>query len=297
MDRAKIGLIISMLIFGSIGLFVRNIPFTSSQIALERGIVGSIFLFLASFLFAHRISWERIRPNLWLLVASGIAIGINWIFLFQSYHYTTISNATICYYFAPIFVMFLSPLILKEQLKMITILCILSAMAGMFCIVGMDNGATGTNNTLGIVYGLAAATLYASIIIINKFLKNISGVESTFMQLLISAFSLFPYVLLTDGFQISTASHLSIVLLIIVGVVHTGIGYFIYFSAIQKLKSQTIATFSYIDPISAILMSSIFLHEEMTLLQIFGGILILGSTFLNEMYGAKKEFNQLNENV
>ncbi|QWU14514.1 EamA domain-containing membrane protein RarD [Paenibacillus sophorae] len=297
MSKAKISFIISMLIFGSIGLFVRNIPFTSSQIALVRGLVGSLLLFAASFVFTQRLSWKRIRPNLWLLAASGIALGMNWIFLFQAYHYTTIANATICYYFAPIFVMFLSPLILKERLKMINVLCILSAMAGMLCIVGIGGGAAATNNILGIGYGLTAAALYAIVIMINKFLKNISGIESSFMQLLISAFSLFPYVLLNDEFQISSASGTSIGLLVIVGVVHTGIAYLIYFSALRKLSSQTIAAFSYIDPISAILMSSIFLHENMTLLQIFGGILILGAAFVNEMAGTKKELDLIKESV
>lgn len=285
MNKAKISFIISMLIFGSIGLLVRNIPFTSSQIALVRGLIGSLFLFVASFIFTHRLSWKRMRPNLWLLIASGIALGLNWIFLFQSYHYTTIANATISYYFAPIFVMFLSPLILKERLNIIKVICILSAIAGMFCIAGLGSGATGKNDPLGIGYGLTAAALYASVIMLNKFLSNISGIESSFIQLLISALSLFPYVLLIDGFQMSAASGISIGLIIIVGVVHTGIAYLIYFSALQKLSSQTVAAFSYIDPISAIVISSIFLHEEMTLLQIFGGVLILGATFVNEMHG------------
>ncbi|AIQ13399.1 DMT family transporter [Paenibacillus durus] len=288
MSKAKISFIISMLIFGSIGLFVRNIPFSSSQIALVRGLVGSLLLFAASFVFTQRLSWKRIRPNLWLLAASGIALGMNWIFLFQAYHYTTIANATICYYFAPIFVMFLSPLILKESLKLINVLCILSAMAGMLCIVGIGGGAAGTNNILGIGYGLTAAAFYAIVVMLNKFLKNISGIESSFMQLFISALSLIPYVLTNDGFQISSTSGTSIGLLVIVGVVHTGVAYLIYFSALRKLSSQYIAAFSYIDPISAILMSSIFLHEGMTLLQIFGGILILGAAFVNEMAGTKK---------
>lgn len=293
LNNAKIKLIIAMLIFGSIGLLVRNIPFASSQVALARGIIGSLFLFSASLVFAHKISWERIRPNLWLLIASGIALGINWIFLFQAYHYTSISNATISYYFAPVFVMFLSPLILKERLDIIKVVCILSAMNGLFCIVGISNSTAGTNNLLGISYGLAAAVLYASVIIINKFLNNISGIETSLVQLSISALSLFPYVWLTEGFKVSVASGISIVLLIIVGVVHTGIAYLLYFSAMQKLSSQTIAAFSYIDPISAIVMSSFFLQEKMTLLQILGGILILGATFINEMHGSKKASKQL----
>lgn len=286
MNKAKSLLVFAMLIFGSIGLVVRSIPYSSAQIALVRGVIGSIFLLVFGFILNQNLSWKRIQPNLLILIASGIAIGINWILLFQAYKYTTISMATICYYFAPVLVMFLSPFILKESLNTVKILCILFAMAGMFCVVGMDNSTVGTKDLMGIIFGLSAAVLYATVIILNKFLKDISSVERTFVQLGVSALSLFPYVLLSGGIELFNASGTSILLLLVVGVLHTGIGYLIYFSSMEKLSSQTVAAFSYIDPVSAILMSSIFLHENLTLVQVLGGILILGATFINERYGA-----------
>ncbi|KMT20951.1 DMT family transporter [Clostridium cylindrosporum] len=287
MDKAKVSLIAAMTLFGSIGIFVRNINATSSEIALARGVLGSLFLFLVVILSRKKFSWEKVHKNIWLLGGSGIVLALNWILLFQAYKYTTISNATICYYFAPIIVMFLSPLILKERLNIIKVLCILAAMVGMFCIVGVGESGTGVNNILGIVYGLSAAAIYASIIILNKFLKDISGMERTLPQLLISSVLLFIYLIFSDGINFSGINNVSIVLLVILGVVHTGFAYLLYFSSVNKLSSQTIATFSYIDPISAIIMSSIFFGEAMSLSQIIGGILILGSTFVYEIYGTK----------
>ena len=295
MKRTKASLILVMILFGSIGLFVREINCTSSQIALTRGVIGSICLVLASFIIKQPLSWKRIKPNLGILIASGIAIGLNWIFLFEAYKYTTIATATICYYFAPVIVMFLSPLILKERLSGIKIACILAAMLGMICISATGEDAGGQNHFLGIAYGIGAAVLYASIMIMNKFLKGVTSLESTVPQLGFAALAILPYVLINGGFNVSQLDSQSFILLIIVGVVHTGIGYLIYFGAFQKLSGQTIAAFSYIDPISAIILSSLLLREEMTWLQIVGAILILGSTYISEFYRNKKAEVNINK--
>lgn len=287
MKKYKLGLIIAMLIWGSIGIFVRYIDFTSSQIALVRAIVGSIFLIVFSLISKEHLSKEKIKSNLLVLVACGICLGFNWIFLFQAYNYTTISTATICYYLAPIIVMFVSPVLLKEKLTPVKVLCILAAMIGMLCIVGIDKSNMGGNNIVGIIYGLSAACLYAGVVILNKFLKDISGRDSSVVQLSVAAIFLLPYVIFTEKISLTGVSSQSITLLLIVGIVHTGIAYLIYFTVIQKLESQTVAIYSYVDPISAIIMSAIILSESMSLLQILGGILILGSTFISEIYSNK----------
>lgn len=292
MKNAKVRLVAAMLIFGSLGLFVRNIDLPSSMIALARGIIGSIFLLVASYITRQKISWKAIKANLFLLIVSGAAMGINWIFLFQAYKYTTISKATLCYYFAPVLIMFLSPFILKEKLNAIKIMCIIGAMAGMFLIVGFESGTAEKNQLLGIGYGLAAAVLYTSVIITNKFIRNLSGIESAMIQLAIAAVILLPYILATEKIRFTELNFKSTLLLLAVGIIHTGISYFLYFSAIPKLKGQTIAVFSYIDPISAIVMSSIFLGEKMTVIQLMGGILILGTTFINELSVKELDVNE-----
>jgi len=283
MKHSKVYFMFAMLIFGSLGLFARSIELSSSQVALVRGIVGSLFLLAASHMMRQKLSWKAIRPNLLLLMLSGAAIGFNWIFLFQAYKYTTIPNATLSYYFAPVIVMFLSPLILKERLTKAKIICIFSAIVGMYCIVGISGGA-GNSNLRGIEYGLLAAVLYASVILMNKFLKGLSGIETTLMQLGIASIVLLPYVLMTENVQLNELDGKAWILLLTVGIIHTGLAFLLYFTAIQKLSGQTIAVFSYVDPISAIIMSTILLGEQMTFVQVLGGILILGATLLSEIY-------------
>jgi len=279
--NAKLRNITAMLIFGTIGLFVKNIELSSSEIALTRGFIGGVTLILKK-----KISFEAIKNNLYLLIFSGLAVGLNWIFLFQGYKYTSISNATLSYYFAPVFVTILAPFILKEKLTLSKFLCVLMALVGMFCIVGVD-GINGGSDLIGIVYGLLAAGFYASVILMNKFLKGIDSIEITVIQLISATITLLPYVLYVEGLGILSVSSVSIPYILILGIVHTGIAYLLYFSSLQGLKGQTIAVLSYIDPVFAIIISAIILKEQLGVLQIIGGVLILGSSFLSEFLNRK----------
>ena len=288
--KAKLKNITAMLIFGSIGLFVKSIHLSSSEIALARGVIGTIILLAAGFILKHRISGQAVRRNLWLLAASGAAIGVNWICLFEAYKYTTIATATLCYYLAPVFVVAASPVLLKEKLTAGKVFSILLSLSGMV-LVAVVSGASGQNpgNVTGIIFGISAAVMYASVILINKFLKGITAMESTTAQLGIASIVLLPYVLLTEDLSGLSAGAGSLWMLLIVGVVHTGFGYLIYFSSVSELKGQTVALFSYIDPITAILLSALLLHEEMKPLQMLGAVMILGATLFGELAGSLKK--------
>lgn len=282
--KAQFKIVTSMLVFGSIGLFVKYINLPSIGVALLRAVIGSIFLTLVGLLIKQKPSIKQIKQNLVLLILSGAAIGFNWILLFQAYKYTTISNATLSYYFAPVFVIIMSPIILKEKLTLRKTACITLSMVGLFLILNLSGmGSLGEYNHLkGIAFGLSAAVLYASVIMLNKFIKNLSGFETTLIQLSVAALVLLPTHILQGGFNLSAVSVKQWGLVFIVGIIHTGVVYFLYFSSIRELKGQSVAIISYIDPISAVVFSLIFLGEAISLPQVIGGILILGSAFFSE---------------
>lgn len=288
--KSKLKNVTAMLIFGSIGLFVKSIHLSSSEIALARGVIGTIVLLTAGILLKYKISIKALKKNLWLLAASGAAIGFNWICLFQSYKYTTISTATLCYYLAPVFVVALSPFLLKEKLTISKGVCIILSLFGMALVADVFGGhEKSPDNMLGIIFGISAAILYAGVILINKFFKEITAMESTTAQLGIASVVLLPYVLLTENVSSVTVGAEALVLLLVVGVVHTGFAYLIYFSSVSELKGQTVALFSYIDPITAIVLSTLILGEEMNPFQAAGAVLILGSTLFSEVAGAVKK--------
>lgn len=276
-------LILSMLIFGSIGPLVRNIDLSSGEIAFLRAVIGGIFLIGISIFSGQKFSYAPIKRNSPLLIFSGAALGTNWIFLFQAYEYTSIANATLSYYFAPIFVILMAPLILKEKLTPAKTACVFIAMLGLLLIVNAEKAdPVYSRSYIGVIYGLSASALYAGVILMNKLIKNLSGFETTLIQLACAALVLLPYVALKNGLAFSgaLADTKSILLIVILGIVHTGFVYFLYFTAIKDLKAQTIAVLSYIDPVSAVIIAAVFLAEPMSCRQMIGGMLILGSTFL-----------------
>ena len=281
---SKIQLTASMLIFSSIGIFVKYIPMPSSVIAFARGLIGMIFLLLVVLVSKNKLSRENIKNNLLVLALSGAAIGFNWIFLFEAYNYTTVATATLTYYLAPFFVMLASPFFLKEKLTLKQFCCLVGALVGMVFVSGIvKNGIPDADEIKGILFGLGAAMLYATVIILNKKLKEISAYEKTIMQLGTAAVVVLPYALLTEDFSSISFSALPVILLFVAGIVHTGIAYAFYFNSMKDLKAQTVAIFSYIDPAVAIILSAVVLKEKMDIYGIIGAVLILGSAFISEI--------------
>lgn len=288
--NAKIKIITAMVTFGTIGIFVRYIPLPSSIIALVRGVLATFFLLAVMACGKRWPDKAAITRNLALLLISGVLIGFNWILLFEAYNYTSVAVATLCYYLAPVFVIIASPFVLGEKLTTRKTLCVIAALGGMVLVSGviqnyMNGGNTEDLNLTGVLLGIGAGALYATIILINKKLKDISSYDTTVMQLAAASIVLVPYCLLTVDMGVLEITPVSVALLLIVGVVHTGIAYVLYFGSIKELSAQTVAIFSYIDPILAVLLSALLLKENMDMLSILGAVMILGSTFVSEMKG------------
>ena len=280
---SKIYYIISLVIFGTIGVFVKFIPLSSGEIALYRAVLASLMLLIFLIATKQKIIFKNIKSQLPLLFISGAFIGFNWIFLFEAYNYTTVSVATISYYFAPVLVTLVSPIIFKEKMTAKNIICFIFSTIGLVLITGIGDLSSGKSHLIGVAFGLGAALLYASIIIINKLIKNVQGVTRTFIQFVSAIVVLLPYVALTSGFNVSTLNTNGLIVLLIVGLVHTGVTYCMFFSSLKDLKGQQVAILSYIDPLVAVLLSVVALGEKLTLTQALGGLLVLGFALINEI--------------
>ncbi|MBR3787256.1 MAG: EamA family transporter [Firmicutes bacterium] len=275
-------LIASMAIFGTLGPFVRNISVSSGELALYRAIMATGLVGVFLLITKQKIPFDKIKKEVPLLLASGVAMGINWILLFEAYKHTTISAATLSYYFAPVIVTVVCPLLFKEKLTGKQIVCFIMSTLGIVMITGIGDMGGG-NNIIGILFGLGAAVFYATVILLNKFIKNVEGLHRTFMQFIAAVVTLIPYVMLTSGVTLGGMDSVGWINLLIVGLVHTGITYCMYFSSLKELPGQKVAILSYIDPLVAVVISVTVLGETMTLWQVIGGLLILGFTLWNEI--------------
>ena len=277
-------LISSMFLFGTIGIFVHFLPLPSAFIAMVRGFVGAAFLLLLMAAKKQRPDRIAIKKNLPVLLLSGTALGINWILLFEAYNNTSIATATLCYYFAPIIVILVSPLLLKEKLTAKKLICVLVALVGMVFVSGVLNAEfSAGKDFVGVLFGLGAACFYASVMILNNKLHDIEAYDRTVMQLGVAGIVLLPYVLLTQHVAAADFTVSVIILLAVVGIVHTGFTYALYFASMKDLPAQTVAIFSYLDPVVAILLSALFLKEPLGVFGIIGAVLVLGAAFVSEL--------------
>lgn len=283
MKKSRIMLIASMAIFGTIGVFVRNIPVSSGELALYRAVLAALLIGIYLLFTKQKIPFSKIKKELPLLLISGAAMGFNWILLFQAYKYTTISVATLSYYFAPVIVTVACPFLFHEKLTAKQILCFVMSTVGIIMITGIGDLSTGNAHFIGILFGLGAAVLYATVILINKFIQNVGGIHRTFLQFLAAIIVLIPYVLTTSGITLNEMDSIGWINLLIVGLIHTGITYCMYFTALKDIPGQKAAILSYIDPMVAVLISVTLLNEPLTLWQAAGGLLILVFTLWNEI--------------
>ncbi|MBE6559269.1 MAG: EamA/RhaT family transporter [Ruminococcaceae bacterium] len=279
--KSRLMLISSMAIFGTLAPFVRRIPVSSGALALCRAAMASVLIAVILLITKQKIPVSRMGKQLPLLIASGAAMGVNWILLFEAYKRTTVSVATLSYYFAPVLVTVLCPLLFKEKLTAKQIVCFIASTAGLVLITGIGTG--GGDHLGGILFALGAAVLYASVVLINKFIRDVDGIHRTLLQFLAAAVVLLPYVLLTGDITTGPMDATGWLCLLAVGIIHTGLAYCFYFSALKDLSGQEASILSYIDPLVAVLISVTVLGEPMTPWQILGGLLILGFTLWNEL--------------
>ena len=282
MQKEKAMLLGAMGIFGTIGIFVRYIPLPASAIAFCRAVLGLIFLLAVILLSGKKPGIAAIKKNLPILILSGAAMGFNWILLFESYRYTTVATATVCYYLAPLLLLLAAPL-LGEKLTAKKLLCVGGALVGLVCVSGVLQGSLPKPSELmGIGFGLGAAVLYASVMFLNKKLSPMGAYDKTILQLGSAAIVILPYLLLTETVASFSLTGVQWVLLLVVGIVHTGIAYWLYFGSIEKLSAKTIGILCYLDPVIAVILSALLLKESMTPLHILGSVLILGSALYSE---------------
>ena len=269
--------LLSMAVFGTIAPFVRRISVSSGELALYRAILGAALIGVYLLIRRKNPFSAKLRREILLLLLSGGAMGINWILLFEAYRYTTVSTATLCYYFAPVIVTLLSPILFREALTPRQILCFAMATLGLVLITGVE----GRGNLTGILFGLGAAAFYAAVVLLNKYIRHTAGIQRTFLQFLAAIVILIPYVAATGGVTLSRLNPIGWVCLLVVGIFHTGITYCLYFSSLKAIPGQSAAILSYIDPLVAVLISVTVLQEPLSWQQALGGTLILGFTLWN----------------
>lgn len=289
-NKAKIELASAFLIWGSIGVFVKMIPLNSGVVAFDRSLVGMLFLVMVKLFMKKKIDFNGMKNSLWLLCINGALLGVNWILLFESYNYTSVATSTICYNLGPMIVVMLSPIVFRERLTVVKVLCVLTALFGVVCVSEVFNqSGIGKRGLIGVALGLMAAVVYAITVIINKQLDKVDPIDKAITQFASSTVVMLIYSVFTTKVSELQFTVSTIILLIVVGVVHTGAAYTIYFKSLPNVTSQNVAIFAYIDPVVAVVLSALVLKEQLGVATIVGAVLVIVSAIFSELYDNKQK--------
>lgn len=276
----RIKYITAVVLYGTIGMFLRYVRLPSETAALCRGIFGSLFILAYLKARGQRPDRNAIRANLKWLIVGGMSLGLNWIFLFAAYIQTTVAIASLCNYLAPLIVILIAPVVLGERSDWRKLLCVAAAFCGIVLVSGAWNGSVG--NLTGVVMGLLAALCFVVIVISNRKLNGISAYDKSFVQLGISALTILPYAVIKNlGTPIEPDAR-SVLIVLMLGILHTGAAYCLYFSGMGSLPVQTVAILGYLEPVVSVLCSAFFLREPMRAAGWIGAALIIGAAVVSE---------------
>lgn len=280
MNLERIKFITSVILYGTIGLFLRYVSIPSEIVVMWRGIIGSVFIMLYMRLRGQWLNFDAIRPNALWLVLSGICLGLNWGFLFAAYMHTTIAIASLCNYMAPLIVILIAPIVLHEKLDKRKLPCVFVAFIGIILVSGVFEGASGKLS--GVMLGLASASCFVGLVICNRKFRDISAFDKAIVQLVVSALIILPYVLINNHNAILNWDTKSVMIILMLGIVQTGIAYCFYFDGLGSLPVQTLAILGYIEPVVSVLCSVVFLGENMSVMGWVGAAMILGAAVVSE---------------
>ena len=287
-NKSRLQLMFTMLLFGTIGTLTRYINMPSSIICLGRAFFGVITILILLTARREKPDSEAIKRNIWWLLLSSTLMCCNWICQFEAFKYTTIATSTLCYYMQPVFYILAGALVLKEKLTARKLVCVAVAFCGMILVSGVLQTGLHISELKGVIFGISGGFFYAMVVLINKYMKDISPVNTTIVQMALVSLIMLPYSAATGAFSEADITATGIVCLIVLGVLHTGIGYIIYFDAVNKLPTQTVGILSYIDPVEAVLLSAFFLREPISVYTVIGAVLILGAAAVSELTGSSE---------
>ena len=295
LHKEKLKLIFISATFGTIGIVTHFIPLGSAAIVFYRALLGGIFIVIMTYLSGKTVNLNAMGKNFFVLVWTGFFMGLNWVFQFEAFRVSTVAIGTVCYNTMPIFLLIIASFMFKERISIKSVVCILIATIGVVLVSNVINTGIHSNEVLGCFYGILGAVNYALIVIFNRKLSNIETHDKVIFQFIFSAIIMFIYVVFIQRsglfFEKSISNRdllVGIFCILLLSFFHTGFCYVHYFNAVSRLKAETVAILTYIDPVVALFTSYFILKEKTTGIQMIGAGLILVSTLANELIKSKK---------
>lgn len=274
--RGYLKIIIAAVIWGSLGTIIRFIHLPTLVMVFYRVAFAAIVI-LVYIAVRRKTEVLAVGKQLYWIIVMGILLTINWTAFFFSVKLTSVANAVLITYTAPILVAILAPLILKEKLEKITVVSLLISLAGAALIASPSVTGLSKSALAGTLWAVVSAITYAILVIISKPLADkVNPLAIIFYEELTGAIILSP-ALIIYKFSIDP---LTLFILFVMGAFNTAFAAALYLDGLRDVKAQQVGIFTYLDPASAVVFAAIFLGEIPSLTTILGGLLIIASGLL-----------------
>jgi drug/metabolite transporter (DMT)-like permease len=272
-------ILFAMLLWSTLGLVIRLSGEAIHLLilyscALSAALIGVLFL------KRHMRDIPRGRTLYLLLAVAPISL-VNTFSFFYAYRNTTIANAVLTHYTAPIVVALIAPVFLKERLTAKAGAAVAIATTGLWIMLGESPAdflqllVSGDRNTAGIAGGLLSGLAYAVLIVVLRFVaQEVHPLVITFFQNGAIALLLLPFA------EAPRSVVASIWAFCVMGLVHSTIAPMLYFRGMKTVNAHTAAILGYVEPLCAIALGVIFLGEAVSIATAIGGVLILISGYL-----------------
>jgi RarD protein len=279
-----LAIVASMLIWGSVGIVARRAGQDPLITVTYRVLFASLALALVT-LFESRPQGKTTLAEaglrLWgFMVLSGLALAANWLFFFRAIAATSVTNAVLSYYTAPVILAVTAPLLLREPLERRTLTATALAFGGVALMLYQPGNRLSPSDIAGIAYGLVAACFYAAVTILGRWLSQVAVTRLVLIQTLVASLVLVTWVLCAEGAPALAVPAGALFLLAVIGVIHTALALILYFVGLRSIKVQHAGVLAYLDPVSAVLFAYLFLGEVPSLYSLAGGGLVLAGSAL-----------------
>lgn len=272
-NRSLIEIHGAVLLFGLAGLFGKVLTLSPMIIVLGRVFFASIFLGLVMGMLKQDFRLQNRRDYL-VLILMGVILAVHWSTFFLSIQMATVAIGLLTFSTFPVFVTFLEPWFFKEKIKRVDVIAALVTFIGVSLVV--PSLELDSNLTQGALWGLVSGFTYAVLSMMNrKYVKSYASSVIAFYEQLTATVVLLPVLFI----QRPVLGPTDIGLLMLLGIVFTGISHSLFINGLRHVKTQTAGIISTLEPVYGIIFAALLLKEIPTGRELLGGLVILGTVF------------------
>ncbi len=267
--------------WGFISVIVAGVDLDASVLVFFRLALAALAIGTAAAALG-RADLIRLPERPLRLLVVGVVLAAHWFLFFETIKLSSVAVALLTVYTAPVFLSLLAPVFLPESRSRIALAALLPAGAGIAFIALAGEGGKHAR-PLAVASGLGAAITYAALVIaIKRLTRRLPSATIAFWSYVVAAATLAPFLLTAP--RVLPESGVDALYVVCLGVVFTGLSYFVYVSLLRRVTAQAIGVLAFLEPVSAALLAWAILGQALGWQVAVGGALVVAAGLVVVLY-------------